>query len=268
MIRPPAVAGQFYERNPEALRRDVESRLDRKAAPAAAFGCVCPHAGYVYSGDVAGATLSAAKIPPAVVVLSFSHRGMGARYALWPEGAWQTPLGDAPVDEALTAKLLDGSSLLEPDVAAFAHEHSGEVILPFLQVLRPDVRIVMVSVYPASPLKHLETLGREMAEILCQEKERPLLVASSDMTHHMPAPDAERMDRMAVDAMLRLDPAGLFRVVQEHDISMCGVCPVTAMLVSAKALGATSARLVRYENSGKATGDYDSVVAYAGVVVE
>jgi MEMO1 family protein len=266
MIRQPAVAGQFYERNASSLLEDVKSRLDPNAVPAEAFACVCPHAGYVYSGDVAGATLSAVAIPKTVIVLSFSHRGIGEHYAVWPDGAWNTPLGDVPVDADLAAKLLAGSSLLKSDTQAFACEHSGEVMLPLLQVLRPDVQVVMVSVYPFAPLHPLQTLGREMAEALKDADPRPLLVASTDMTHHRSAPEAERMDRLAIDAMLKLDEAELHTVVQSHDISMCGVCPVTATMACAKALGAKTARLVRYENSGKATGDVDSVVAYAGLV--
>ena len=265
MIRPPAVAGQFYERRPDALLEDVRGRLDPSASPVDAVACVCPHAGYLYSGDVAGATLSSVKIPKTVVVLSFSHRGMGARYAVWPDGAWRTPLGDVPVNEALASKLLDASERLEADTEAFAHEHSGEVMLPFLQALRKDVEVVMVSVYPASPLGELQALGGEMAAALKGENPRPLVLASTDMTHFESAAVAEKQDRLAIDAMLKLDEAALFRVVRDRDISMCGVCPVTVAIACAKGLGAKSARLVRYENSGKATGDYDSVVAYAGL---
>ncbi len=265
MIRPPAVAGQFYERRPDALREDVRARLDTSARPEEAIACVCPHAGYVYSGNVAGAVLSSVTIPKTVIVLAFSHRGLGARYAVWPDGAWRTPLGDVPIDEKLAAKLIESSPQLEADTEAFAHEHSGEVMLPFLQVIRPDIEVVMVSVYPASPLDELQALGREMASALKDESPRPLLLASTDMTHFETAAVAERQDRLAIDAMLRLDEAALYTIVRDRDITMCGVSPVTATIACAKALGAKSAKLVRYENSGKATGDYESVVAYAGL---
>lgn len=266
MIRPPAVAGQFYERHPDALREDVEARLDRHAAPVEAFGCVCPHAGYVYSGAVAGAVLSAVKIPKTVVVMSFSHRGTGARYAVWPDGAWRTPLGDVPVDAGLASSLIAGSALLKSDTEAFAHEHSGEVMLPFLQVLRADVEVAMVSIYPVAPFRDLQTIGREMAAVLKELSPRPLVLASTDMTHHLPADVAEKQDRQAIERMLALDAAGLYDVVREKDISMCGVCPVAAAITCVKELGAKTARLVRYENSSKATGDRSSVVAYAGLI--
>ncbi|GAH43294.1 unnamed protein product [marine sediment metagenome] len=266
MIRQPAVAGQFYEGRAEALRAEVESHLDVSTETEGVLGCVCPHAGYVYSGDVAGAVLSAIDIPKTVIVLSFSHRGLGGRYAVWPDGAWRTPLGEVPVDEELASKLIESSSLLAADTEAFALEHSGEVMLPFLQVLKPDVEVVMVSVYPVGSLAELQTLGHDMAASLGTLEVKPLLLASSDMTHHAPAPFAEKQDRLAIDRMLELDETGLFNVVRKRDISMCGVCPVVVTIACVKDLGATSARLVRYENSGKATGGYSSVVAYAGLI--
>jgi len=266
MIRQPAVAGQFYEGRPDALKKDVESHLDPSALKEDVLACVCPHAGYMYSGDVAGATLSAVNIPETVIVLSFSHRGMGKRYAVWPAGAWQTPLGDVPINEDLTERFIKHSSLLVADTDAFSFEHSGEVMLPFLQVLKPDVNVVMVSIYPVAPLDDIQTIAADMAAVLETIETKPLLVGSSDMTHHAPAALAERQDKLAINQMLKLDEVGLFNVVRDKDISMCGVCPVAVAIACAKHLGATSAKLVRYENSGKATGDHSSVVAYAGLV--
>ena len=266
MIRKPAVAGQFYEGNPDALRADVEKHLDPSAAKRDVFGCMCPHAGYMYSGDVAGAVLSSINIPETVIVVSFSHRGFGERYAVWPDGAWQTPLGDVAVDADLAAKLIDASPLLSGDTDAFMLEHSGEVMLPFLQVLRPDVKVVMVSVSPIAALPELQTLGSDLATALQGVTPRPLLVASSDMTHHQSASAAEKQDRLAIDQMLKLDEVALYNVVRDRDISMCGVCPTVMVIACVKALGATGGTLVRYENSGKATGDRASVVAYAGLV--
>jgi hypothetical protein len=266
MIRQPVVAGQFYEGHPDALRKDVESRLHPAARKEVALGCVCPHAGFMYSGYVTGAVLSAIHVPKTVVVVSFSHRGLGERYAVWPTGAWKTPLGNVPINEPLTSKLLKGSSLLVGDTETFAFEHSGEVMLPFLQMLKPEVDVVMVSVYPVSPLEDLQTIGREMAAAFREAGAKPLVLASTDMTHYAPAATAEKQDRLAIREMLRLDEAGLYDVVRDNDISMCGVCPVVVTMTCVKELGATTARLVRYENSGKATHDTSSVVAYAGLI--
>jgi AmmeMemoRadiSam system protein B len=266
MNRRPAVAGAFYEGRAEALRADVERYLDRSAATEDAPGCLCPHAGYVYSGAVTGAVLSSVNIPKTVIVVSFSHRGLGARYAVWPEGAWTTPLGDVPVNAALSAKLIDASPLLQADTEAFLFEHSGEVMLPFLQVLRGDVEIVMISVYPIAPLADVQAIGTDMAGVLRDVSPRPLLVASSDMTHHESAASAEKQDRLAIDRMLALDEEGLYETVRRHDISMCGVCPAVTVIACVKGLGATGGKLVRYETSAEATGDTSDVVAYAGLV--
>jgi AmmeMemoRadiSam system protein B len=266
MIRQAAVAGAFYEGRAEALRADVKSHLDASASKQHAFGCLCPHAGYMYSGDVAGAVLSRIDIPKTVIVISFSHRGLGAHFAVWPDGAWRTPLGDVPVNADLSARLIERSQVLEADTDAFMFEHSGEVMLPFLQVIRPDVEVVMVSVYPIAPLAELQAIGAEMAAVLGDAAELPLLLASSDMTHFESAADAERQDRLAIDAMLALDEKTLYQTVRRHDISMCGVCPAVTVIACVKTLGATTGELVRYENSGKATGDESSVVAYAGLL--
>jgi len=268
MIRQPAVAGQFYEGLPDALRRDVESRLHPAAQKVDALGCACPHAGFMYSGNVTGAVLSAIHVPKTVVVVSFSHRGLGERYAVWPAGAWKTPLGNVPVNEPLASKLLKSSSLLVADTETFAFEHSGEVMLPFLQVTRPDVDVVMVSVYPVSPLDDLQKIGRELAKAVKELDAKPLVLASTDMTHYASAATAEKQDRLAIREMLRLDEAALYDVVRDNDISMCGVCPVVVMITCVKELGATSAKLIRYENSGMATHDDSSVVAYAGLIFQ
>ena len=265
MIRQAEVAGRFYEGDPDALRRDVERHLDRSAKKEPVLGCVCPHAGYMFSGDVAGAVLSSVEIPPTVVVMSFSHRGMGEPFAVWPSGEWLTPLGSVPIDEELSAKLINDPSPLASDTEAFRYEHSGEVQLPFLQVLRPDVKVVMISIYPATGVSVLRSIGQAMAVEFESTESTPLVLASTDMTHQKSAEFAEKQDRLAIDRMLALDEEGLLDVVRTRDITMCGVCAVTAMIACVKAMGATTAKLVRYENSGKATGDYRSVVGYAGL---
>lgn len=266
MVRQPAVAGEFYEGSAETLKQQVEECLDRGVAKQDVLGCVCPHAGYMFSGGVAGAVLSSINIPKRVLILSFSHRGAGARYAVWPKGPWRTPLGDVPVDECTTTKLLEDTKTLVADPEPFMYEHSGEVMLPFLQVLRPDVEVVMVSVYPASPIEDLQAIGAEIASTIGAAKTPVLVLASSDMTHHAPARHAQKMDGLAIDRMLALDEGGLLRVVMQNDISMCGVCPVVAAIACVKKLGAKTGRLVRYATSGDVTGDRSSVVGYAGVV--
>ena len=261
MLRHPAVAGTFYPADPRAHAGAVDGFLATDAAPAAAIGVVAPHAGYVYSGAVAGAVYARVEVPARVLVLGPNHTGLGALEALWPAGAWQTPLGEVPIDAALTAALSRAPGV-EPDVGAHAREHALEVQVPFLQRRRAGVAVAALCLGPLT-WPECEALGRAVA----RAARGALLVASSDMTHYEPAAVAREKDARAIERILALDPEGLHRVVRREGITMCGVIPTTVMLVAARELGATSAELVRYAHSGEVTGDDDAVVGYAGVVV-
>lgn len=264
MIREPAVAGRFYPGSPADLAREVDTFL-ATPHPAPALGVMVPHAGYLYSGAIAGATFSRVAIPPIVIILGPNHHGTGAPAALYASGAWRTPLGEVAIDAALAQRLLD-STAVQADVTAHRFEHSLEVQVPFLQRLNPAVRIVPLCI-GSLPLKELLELGGALGRVLATEAVRPLLVASTDMTHYEPGPVARIKDERALDHVLALDPAGLCQTVRSGGITMCGVLPTVIMLAAAKELGATRAELVRYGNSGEVTGDQSEVVGYAGVVV-
>jgi len=266
MIRKPAVAGQFYPGDPEVLHEDVGAfikTIDKEKA----LGVVSPHAGYVYSGSVAGEVFSSIEIPKDVVVLSVNHRCLGNEAAIMAGGAWDMPNGEVPINEGLAECILDLSSLLANDPRAHSAEHSLEVQLPFLQHLRPDFNLVPITFQQLSYDQCTE-VGESIARAIKSHDGEVLIVASNDMTHFEPADSAEWKDRLAIDHILNLDPAGLLETVRKHRISMCGVIPTTVMLVACKALGASRARLIRYTNSGEVTGDYSDVVAYAGLVIQ
>jgi AmmeMemoRadiSam system protein B len=224
---------------------------------------IAPHAGYMYSGQVAGATYARVDVPGRVIVLCPNHTGMGKRVAAWPDGAWATPLGRVLVNEALTRELIE-TGLAAPDREAHRHEHSLEVQLPFLQLRNPEVSIAAVCLGPLS-FDRCQELGAQLARIA--RRHQALVVASSDMSHHLPAAEARAKDQLALDRVLALDPRGLHEVVSREHISMCGSVPATVMLVAAVEMGAREAELVRYATSGDATGDDRSVVGYAGVMV-
>lgn len=264
MLREPAVAGSFYPDAPGALAQVVDGWLAAPSPRAAALGVVVPHAGYVYSGAVAGAVYGKVAIPARVVVLGPNHTGLGhAGAALWPAGDWATPLGVVPIDAALTGALGQAAGVA-PDPAAHLREHSLEVQVPFLQRARPDVAIAALCLAHLS-YRACETLGRAVAR--AAEEAGALVVASSDMSHYVSAATARAKDERAIERILALDPAGLYDVVHAEDISMCGIIPATVMLVAARERGATSAELVRYAHSGEVNGDHRSVVGYAGIVV-
>ncbi len=263
MVREPAVAGRFYTADASSLGGEVDRYVGAPRQRFPALGLVAPHAGYVYSGAIAGAVYARVAVPGRVIVLGPNHTGLGARAALWPDGAWRTPLGDVPVDPALTAAL-GASPLVRHDTGAHRLEHALEVQLPFLQRARPDVAIAALCLAHLS-FDECDALGRTVAE--AARAAGALVVASSDMSHYLPAREAREKDDRAIARILALDPEGLYGVVHAEAISMCGIIPATVMLVAARALGASRAELVRYGHSGEVSGDDDRVVGYAGMLV-
>ena len=267
MIRKPAVAGQFYPGSPEALRAFLDETVQPPAGGAGpAAGVMVPHAGYVYSGRVAGEVFARVAVPDAVILLGPNHTGLGTEASVAPPGAWATPLGPVPVDADLARALLAASPLFQEDGLAHAHEHSLEVQLPFLVHRNPGVRIVPVALALRRRDDAAEA-GRAVAQAAAGHPGPVLVVASTDMTHYEPEARAREKDRLALERVLAVDPEGLLAAVRRHDISMCGAVPTAVMLEAAHRLGASDAELVRYTTSAEASGDTRRVVGYAGVVV-
>lgn len=263
MDREPAVAGRFYAAEPSTLRRDLDRFLAGGGEKLAAKGVVAPHAGYVYSGAIAGAVYARVDVPPRVLVLGPNHTGMGRPAALWPDGAWRLPTGEVPVDAELT-EALAAAPLVERDRGAHLREHALEVQVPFLARARPGVSIAALCLGHLG-YRHCEAIGKAVARAAAAAG--ALVVASSDMSHYIPAEEAREKDHLAIERILALDPRGLYDVVHAQEISMCGIIPATVMLVAALELGATRAELVRYGNSGEVNGDLRQVVGYAGLIV-
>lgn len=269
-VREPAVAGRFYPGDPRALRRELDRCLAPAAEPVAARMLMAPHAGYVYSGELAGRTWSRVHVPKRVLLLCPNHTGRGARRSLWPGGAWNTPSGPVPVAADLTAALLARAGV-QADTAAHLREHAIEVHLPFVHARNPDAQIAALCLGGLGR-DDCRELGEAIAAAIRElegDRDRPgvLLAASSDMSHYISAAAAAGLDRLALERLLALDPAGLFDVVEQRHISMCGVLPTTVALFAALALGATRAELVGYTHSGKVSGDLERVVGYAGAIV-
>jgi len=268
VVRRPAVAGRFYPGNPDDLRAEVLAYLSQssKQPPVRAIGCIAPHAGYMYSGHVAGAVFSRIEIPALCVVMCPNHTGMGRALAIMSEGSWETPLGEIPIDNQLAHALMQRFPALEEDAAAHRAEHAAEVELPFLLLRRPDLRFVPIAL-GTGQFERLEQLGIALADVIARYPEPVLIVASSDMNHYESDAVTRVKDHQAIERILTLDPRGLFDVVTQQDVSMCGFGPAVAMLTAARQLGAQSADLVKYATSGDISGDRDMVVGYAGVIV-
>ncbi len=278
-VRRPAVAGMFYPGTKAALLRSIEEAFKRvgiqsiprpaSEGPRKIVGLLCPHAGYMYSGHVAAsayAEVAEDGIPQTFVVIGPNHTGLGAPISVFEVGSWETPLGLVHIDEELAGAILDACPLAESDQVGHMAEHSVEVQLPFLQAIYGEVRIVPVVMLDQTMSASRE-LGMAIAKT-CKALGRDcVIIASSDLTHYEPAEVAERKDRSALDAILRLDEESLYKAISAMSISMCGYGPTAAMLVAAKALGARTAQLIKYSHSGETTGDYSAVVGYGAAVV-
>lgn len=264
--REPAVAGSFYPGDLRTLEEALDRLVRPVARPETALAVVAPHAGYMYSGAVAGELYSAIAVPDEVVILGPNHTGEGAMTSILTEGSWRTPLGEVPVAHDLGGAIARGWTDFEEDPEAHRDEHSIEVQIPFLLARNPSVTFVPICLMGRS-LPLCRAVGEAVAAGIRQRGKPVLIVASSDMNHYESAAVGRRKDERALERLLALDPEGLLEVTRRESISMCGVAPAAAMLFASRALGGRAARLVRYGNSGDVDGRSDRVVGYAGVVV-
>jgi AmmeMemoRadiSam system protein B len=269
-IRLPAVAGQFYPADSRKLRAEVEAFTQPAESPETgkirALGCVAPHAGYVYSGRVAGEVYRRVELPARYIILCPNHTGRGEPLAIMSRGAWRTPLGDVPIDEELASNLKARFALLSEDESAHRFEHALEVQLPFLQVLHPQFSFVPITV-GTGHYAVLSALGVAIASVVREADGQVLVIASSDMNHYESDSVTRVKDKRAIDQILELNPRDLYDVIRAANITMCGYGPTVAMLTAALKLGATKAELLRYATSGDVSGDRDKVVGYAGIAV-
>ena len=266
-IRPPAVAGSFYEASPERLRAQVQACFaeNEEAEGKQHFiGGIVPHAGLMYSGHVAAAFYGLAELPRRFIILCPNHTGLGHFAAINRDGQWRTPLGAVSIDTPLADALISKTKLLGDDWKAHAREHSLEVQLPFLQQLLGTFTFVPLCL-AAPRYAFCEEIGNAIAEVV---GDQPIgILASSDLNHYEDQESTLRKDQRAIDAVLSLDPEGLWRVVDEEDISMCGFIPTTTMLIAAQKLGASKATLIKHATSGDINGDYSHVVGYAALLI-
>ncbi len=264
--RMPVVVGRFYPGTAEKLRAVLASMVDRSARREDVIGLVSPHAGYPFSGPVAGAVISRIRFQDTFIIIGPNHTGLGKPFSIMTEGTWKTPLGEVEIDTELAGKLLESSKYLQEDSLAHQYEHSIEVQLPFLQYFKPDVKIVPIILSYGNAEVYRE-IGQAIARAVREVGRGVVILASSDMTHYEPQEKARDKDSKAIEAVLQLNGDELLKRVEEMDISMCGYAPVVSLIVAALELGAKDAELIKYMTSGDTTGDYASVVGYAGIII-
>lgn len=267
MLRKPAVAGYFYPSNTHELLREIKEYMP-SSGQKDALGAICPHAGYVYSGEVAGAVYSKIKPKEIYLLLGPNHTGYGSDISLMTEGDWEIPLGKISIHSEFAKKIVEKCSLTNNDIKAHFYEHSLEVQLPFIFVHNPQAKIVPITLKMLS-LKECLLLAQAIADAVnsLKIKEKLIIVSSTDMSHYLPDDLSRKIDALAIDKIKKFDPEGLYQTVLEHKISMCGVIPTVTMLYATRILGANSVEIIKYTTSAEVSRDYDRVVGYLGAIV-
>ncbi|MDH5743870.1 MAG: AmmeMemoRadiSam system protein B [Candidatus Aminicenantes bacterium] len=265
MKRKPSVAGYFYPSNPRALHDLIERMVDPEAEAKKAICVVSPHAGYEYSGYVAGSVFSSVKLPEKFIIIGPNHRDVSTNLAIMKQGVWETPLGDVPINTSLAERIMENSDLIVEDERSHQLEHSLEVQVPFVQYFKKNVSIVPISIAFHVPFDELEELGKAISKGIKESGQEVLIIASTDMSHYVSQEEAKEKDFRAIEKILQLDANGLYDVVKREHISMCGYQPTVAALIASKELDAKKAELIKYRTSGDVSGNFSGVVGYAGI---
>lgn len=263
-VRQPAVAGAFYDADPDVLRRHVDSLLDQArgtTVKGSIKGLVSPHAGYMYSGSTAavGYRLLRGKSYDAVILVGPSHREFFTGASIYPGDSYRTPLGDVPVHKEMRDELVkEGGTIMLSD-AGHRGEHCLEVQLPFLQRVLGEFSIVPI-IIGNQRREFCLALGNALAK--AASRRNVLLVASSDLSHYHPYDEAVKLDRQVIGLVEALDEKTMMDQIEEERIEACGGGPVVSVMHAAKLLGANRSQVLFYCNSGDVTGDKDAVVGY------
>ena len=269
--RQPVVAGKFYEGNPTALRQQVATLLPPASKKRTALAVLCPHAGLMYSGAVAGSVYASVTIPETIILLGPNHTGRGPAISLYAEGTWHIPGADIPIATDCAKRLLSMMPSISPDELAHHGEHSLEVQLPFLHYLRQDIHIVPITL-GTTEFQVCKDLGDCLAALLQETAAQnpaqpaPLIVATTDFNHYESDSITRKKDQYALDTITRVDPIGLYQAVHNQNISMCGLAPTMTAMHVATANHIERSTLVQYATSGDVSGDYQRVVGYGGFI--
>ncbi len=267
MKRLAAVAGQFYNGNPVRLKNQVEQYIVHGAVREKAIAVLSPHAGLMYSGHIAGAVYSSIHFPSSFLLLGPNHSGLGPNISMMSTGEWEIPTATFGIDDELARRIREKVPFIVEDSQSHIYEHSLEVQLPFIAHFSDNCRILPITFMRAT-IDDCAAAGRGIADAIRASGHEVVIVASSDMSHYEPDAVARKLDKLAIDEILALNPEGLYSIVMREKISMCGLIPATVMLYAALELGAGEARLVKYATSGEVSGDFDRVVGYAGILIK
>lgn len=269
-IRLPSVSGMFYPDDPVLLRKDIEAYLegaDVEPVPVRVHAMVSPHAGYVYSGQVAAFAYKAVSVlaVDSVIVIAPSHRVYFEGIALWEKGSFRTPLGDIGIDERGAAEILQTGDVFSANRNVHRSEHSLEVQLPFLQCVFKDF-LLLPLLMGAATEEVYEKASDALRDMIAVSPMRYLIVASTDLSHYHPYDSAVKIDAVTVEHLRNFDIAGMLRDTVSEKAQACGAGPMITAMMTARKLGARAARVLKYANSGDVSGDRSGVVGYVSAI--
>jgi AmmeMemoRadiSam system protein B len=270
-VRRTSVAGTWYPDNPVRLVAHLDGYLDRAQVDDSAGrprAIVVPHAGLMYSGPVAAFAYNVARRHQhsAIVLVGPSHFVPFRGVSIWPDGAWDTPLGSVSVDGDLATAIASEWPHIVDLPAAHGREHSLEMQMPFVAHLFPGVPIVPM-VMGHQTRETAFALGAAIGRAVAARTPDALLVASSDLSHYEDALTAAGLDRVVIQKVESLDADGLMQAIEAEPRHACGGGPMVAVIDGARRLGATQARLLQYADSGDVSGDKSSVVGYMAAAI-
>jgi AmmeMemoRadiSam system protein B len=263
-IRPAAVAGTWYPGSAADLQADVDRYLESAGEGPRLrnlVAIIAPHAGLMYSGPVAAYAYRQLRDRDVrrVVLVGPSHFVGFDGVALYADGAFDSPLGAARIDQELAERLLSASPVVHDDRRPHRREHSLEMQLPFLRRVAPHATIVPLLVGKQTA-ETARRLGDALALVV--HDDRALLVASSDLSHYEDARTAERLDAVVIEHVRRLEPEGLQLALDRNPHHACGGAPIVAVMLAARALGARDSLILNYADSGDVSGNKSAVVGY------
>lgn len=269
-IREPAVSGTFYPDNPKILTKNIEAYLKNASFDAIEgeiLGLISPHAGYMYSGQVAAYGYKAIMglSYETVIVIAPSHRSRFEGVAVLEKGGYRTPLGVVPVDEEFTGEIVNLQTFIRPNVDAHRGEHSIEVQVPFLQVVLKDFTMVPLIMGSQDPALW-EALADCLYVVMKKTKKRVLIVGSTDLSHYYPYSEAIELDTIVRQHLEAYDTQGLQDNLRKGTCEACGAGPIISTMLLSQKLGATRSKVLKYANSGDVSGDRSGVVGYISCV--
>ena len=263
MHREMVVGGQFYPSNCTELEQMITSFTPEVSKKINAMGAIVPHAGYVFSGEVCGNTLTQIEPKQTYIVLGTNHTGRGEDFAI-EKWDWRTPSGTVQTNKELVEKISEASDIIKVDSIAHKYEHSIEVQMPFIKKINENATVVAISISNA-PLNVFEQIADDLVKVIEMDNDICIL-ASSDMDHYETQNIVQEKDMGAIKKILELDTKGFLEIVMEQDISICGYAPIAVLLEIMKRQKVKQTKLIKHQTSGDVSGDFSSVVGYAGMI--